>query len=278
MRINFYVNLDMLNFSRLGKVGRLGNQLFQVAFITHFAQKFGIKYQIPYWKYSEYFDYKFNFTTNDLLETQFDLVLREPGLGYYENYFTNYLTEINSKNVDIVTGYFQSYKYFSKQHTLKIFRPNNKFKPIKTDPSKGMAISVRRGDFVNHQHYNNIEADKFRELLQDFKQKKVFVFTDDYKYCRNEFIGPQYEFMEGLNDIEQLISLSQFEYFILSNSTFSYWGPMLNPNPQKVLYPYYMFPDQQRCNVYNEVYWPQETSVYIPYKNAINKGIQGNNL
>lgn len=261
----------MLSFSRLGKVGRLGNQLFQVAFITHFAQKFGIKYQLPYWKYSEYFDYKFNFSPVDLLEVSFDVVLKEPGLGYYEKYFVNHLSEMNNKNIDIITGYFQSCKYFTKEHALKIFKPNNKFKPLQPNVSKSVAISVRRGDFVNHHHYNNIEADLFRELLRDFPNFKVYVFTDDYKYCRNEFIGPQYEFMEGLNDIEQLITLNKFESFILSNSTFSYWGPMLNPSPKKVYYPYYMFPDLERCAVYNECYWPAEPEIYYAYKNPINK-------
>jgi len=262
----------MLSFSKLGKpeAGRLGNQLFQVAFITHFAQKFNIEYKLPYWKYAEYFDYKFSFTA-DLQELQSDLILQEPTLGYHEDYFVNYLPEIRTKNVNIAIGYFQSYKYFSKQHILNVFRFNDKFKSIKIDSSKCVAISIRRGDFVNHPHYNNIQADQFREILRNFKGHTVFVFTDDFKYCRNEFIGSHYEFMDGLSDIEQLINMSKFESFILSNSTFSYWGPMLSPKPKKVWFPYYMFPDLNRCKLYNELYWPQDRDIYTPFFNPINK-------
>jgi hypothetical protein len=262
----------MLSFSRLGRpeLGRLGNQLFQVSFITNFAHKFNIDYKIPYWRYAEYIDHKFNFSLG-LSKLNYDLVIEEPSLGYHEDFFLNHLPEIRDKRVNIATGYFQSYRYFTKQHVLKVFRFNDKFKSIKIDPSKSVAISVRRGDFVLHPHFNNIEAGAFKAVLKNFKKHKVFVFTDDFNYCKNEFTGPQYEFMEGLNDIEQLITMSKFELFILSNSTFSYWGPMLNPDTKKVWYPYYMFPDLNRCKLYNEIYWPQESDIYVPYMNLINK-------
>ncbi|HTH82125.1 MAG TPA: alpha-1,2-fucosyltransferase [Mucilaginibacter sp.] len=265
----------MLSFSKLGlpHAGRLGNQLFQVAFITHFAKKFDIEYKIPYWKYAEYFDYKFNFLEKDISAFQFDLIIKEPEIGYHEDLFERYLPYIRSKKTDIFISYFQSYKYFTKQHALNVFRFNSKFKAIKINPSKCVAVSVRRGDFINHPHFNNIEADTFKKILQNFKNHKIFLFTDDFQYCKSEFAGPQYEFMEGLNDIEQLINLSQFELFVLSNSTFSYWGPMLNPKPKTVFYPLYMSSDQNLCKIYNSQYWPQEPNIYIPYLNPINKPV-----
>jgi len=262
----------MITFSRLGKVGRLGNQLFQIAFITHFANKYRIPYSLPEWKYAAYFEQNINFT-NELPEC-YDLILKEPTLGYNEDYYLKYLSQMKSGNVDIITGYFQSYKYFTKSHILSVFKPSNKFRSITINPEKSVAISVRRGDFVSHKDYNNIDASVFRVLLENFKNYKVFVFTDDFGYCKREFIGNEFEFMEGLNDIEQLITLSKFDYFILSNSTFSYWGPMLSPSPKKVYFPYFMFPDLKRCSLYNRDYWPHEKEVYIPYINPINKAIK----
>ena len=261
----------MLCFSRLGQVGRLGNQLFQVAFITYFAKKHGIDYQMPFWKYADYFDYEFNFVDQEIQARPFDLIIKEPALGYHEDFFINFLPQIRTENVDIITGYFQSYKYFSKSHVLQIFKPSNKFTPEKINVSKSVAVSVRRGDFVKHSDYNNIEAPIFLDLLKQFPDFKVYIFSDDYKYCKANFIGSQFEFMEGLNDIEQLLTLRQFEYFLLSNSTFSYWGPMLSSSPKKVYYPYYMFPSLDRCKLYNEYYWPDEPETYISYRNPINK-------
>lgn len=256
----------MLSFSRLGQVGRLGNQLFQVAFITAFAERYNISYSLPYWKYADYFDYPLSFR-NDLSTMEFDMTIKEPALGYHEDYFKDLVPAMQQQNVNIITGYFQSYKYFSKQHVLKLFKFK---KELSVNVDKCIAISVRRGDFVRHGHYNNIEGETFRSLLQQFKDFKVFVFTDDYNYCKQEFIGSEFEFMEGLNDIEQLQLLSKFEYFILSNSTFSYWGPMLHPSPKHILYPKYMFPDLDRCDMYNREYWPPDKA-YISYINPINK-------
>lgn len=258
----------MISFLRLGLVGRLGNQLFQIAFITYFARKYNIQYMLPVWNYAGYFDHSFQFN-EEIKNISFDLTVKEPSLEYNEEYFVNLLPQITSKNVNIQTGYFQSCNYFSKEHALTIFKPW-KGPVIKTNFNKSIAISVRRGDFVRHSLYNNIEAATYRQLLGSFKNFKVFVFTDDYQYCRNEFIGSQYEFFDGATDIEQLLLMRQFRYYILSNSTFSYWGPMLNESPELVLYPRYMFPDLNRCALYNNQYWPKDKA-YIPYINEINK-------
>lgn len=258
----------MITFSKLGSYGNLGNQLFQIAFITHFAEKYQLSYHLPQWEYAAYFNYPFHFSAN--LPSSFDLVLHEPTEVYNEDYFVQYLSEMRAQNVDI-EGYLQSYKYFSKAHILKVFQPNEKFKPIQVNSDKCIAISVRRGDFVEHPLYNNIEAVTFIELLQHFRGFKVFVFSDDFNYCRKEFIGDQYEFMEGLSGIEQLLTMRLFDYFLLSNSTFSYWGAMLSTNPKKIYYPYYMFPSLRMCNMYNKDYWPTDNESYMFYINPLNK-------
>lgn len=258
----------MISFSKLGEYGRLGNQLFQIAFTTHFANKHQIPYQLPVWEYAEYFDYEFNYT--EKISKPFDLILQEPSLRYNEEHFEKYLTQMRSGHIDL-EGFFQSYKYFTKDHVLNIFKPNNKFIPVKIDKEKSVAISVRRGDFVNHRNYNNIEAVTFIELLKNFNGFKVYVFSDDFAYCKAEFVGNQFEFMEDLTGIEQLITMRTFDYFIVSNSTFSYWGPMLSPHPKKVYFPYFMFPNLGWSEMYNDQYWPHEVGVYISYKNPINK-------
>lgn len=257
----------MLTFSRLGQVGRLGNQLFQVAFITSFAERYGIDYALPEWPYSVAFKHRFHFR-NDLDALSYHKIVSEPSVGYCEDFFVSLLPEMRASNVNIRTGYFQSCKYFTKAHALKIFQP---VKPMRFDTKGWVAISVRRGDFVTHPFFVNVEADMFRKLLEEhFPKHRVIVFSDDYIYCRAEFVGPQYEFCEGYNDMEQLQIFRLFENYILSNSTFSYWGPMLSPHVKKVLYPLYMFPDMVRCDIFKRDYWPQNQE-YIPYINPINK-------
>jgi len=258
----------MMTFSKLGRYGRLGNQLFQIAFITFFAKKYEISYELPQWEYSEYFDYDFSFSDGVMQDS--DMIIYEPSIFYNETYFAKYVHEMKVKNVEI-EGYLQSYKYFTKEHVLNIFKSNQKFIPIDINHKQSVAISVRRGDFVENPHYNNIEASKFIELLKNFNNFKVYVFSDDFEYCKKEFIGDQFVFMEDLSGIEQLITMRTFNYFILSNSTFSYWGAMLSSSPKKVYFPFFMSPSLNLSHKYNVDFWPPEDGIYESYINPIKR-------
>lgn len=257
----------MLAFSRLGKIGRLGNQLFQVAFITAFAERHGIEYRLPPWRYAEHFAHSFNITSLD--DCQFDFTTREPGLGYHGRYFEALLPRVRRERVNIITGYFQSHLYFTKGHAQKIFRP--KIPSPRFDRASAVAISVRRGDFVDHPFYLTIEANVYLSLLANyFPGFTVYIFSDDFAYCRKHFQGSHFHFCDNLSDIEQLFLMAQFENFVLSNSTFSYWGPMLANSPKLVLYPQRMFSDPRACDLYNLIFWPQ-LKEYVAFANPINK-------
>ena len=248
-------------------MGRLGNQLFQVAFLVSFAERYGVDYALPEWDYAPFFAYDFKIDPN-LASRRFDKVVREPSSAYCEDFFIRLLPDIRKGDVDIETGYFQSCRYFTKQDVLRIFKSQIE---LEFDTRDWVAISVRRGDFLKHALYVDIEAHTYRELLSRyFPHHKVLVCSDDFAYCRSEFIGPQYEFCEGYEAVEQLMLFRLFENFILSNSTFSFWGPMLSTKVKKVFYPRYMFTDLERCALFNRDYWPH-TREYIPYDNPINK-------
>ena len=45
-----------ISFSQLGKHGRLGNQLFQIASTLGMAEKYGAEVVFPSWSYENYFD------------------------------------------------------------------------------------------------------------------------------------------------------------------------------------------------------------------------------
>lgn len=46
----------MISFSSLGKIGNLGNQLFQIASVIGIAEKNKTKAAFPEWKYEQYFE------------------------------------------------------------------------------------------------------------------------------------------------------------------------------------------------------------------------------
>ena len=47
----------MITFSKLGKHGNLGNQLFQIAALIGFSEKYKCDLVIPEWKYAQYFEH-----------------------------------------------------------------------------------------------------------------------------------------------------------------------------------------------------------------------------
>ena len=137
----------MITFSRLGKKGNLGNQLFQIASTIGIAKFNGHPYAFPYWRYSQFFKNKL-----PLLDSQIQFKnLNEKGFEYFEY-------RLGDNNYDL-NGWFQSEKYFDIGLVKEQFNFKKgltvrlKLKYGHLLDSKHILISVRRGDFVNHPYY-----------------------------------------------------------------------------------------------------------------------------
>ena len=135
-----------------------------------------------------------------------------------------------------LSGDLQSYKYFDhcKDEVIKMFKnPNYKEK-------KGyVSMHVRRGDYVNLSEYHyNLSIDYYKNAIDYFKGYKFLVFSDDIEWCKENFKGKDFTFIQNSNDFEDLYQMSECEHNIIANSTFSWWGAYLNPNKNKiVIYP-----------------------------------------
>lgn len=212
----------MLTYLKLGKKGNLGNQLFQIASTIGIANKNNHQFSFPKWKYSIYFDFNFPLIDEKL---NFQIVQEE---SYdYSN------IDLPSGNYNL-NGWFQSEKYFDislVKNSLK-FKPflvnqvNEKYKNIKSN--KNILISVRRGDFVNHPKYFQLDYRYyFLALTQNFPDwnKRTLIFTsDDINYCRRHFQFLENSvFVDNLNSVEQLVLATFCDDFVISNSTFSWW-------------------------------------------------------
>lgn len=161
----------------------------------------------------------------------------------------------------VLDGYFQSYKYF--EHYEKEIRALFDFKvSTNYDPSGKVSLHIRRGNYVSlSEHHHNLSIDYYRNAIDYFKGYKFLVFSDDIAWCKENFIGDEFEFVENQTDVEDLCLMSQCEHNVIANSTFSWWGAWLNNNPNKiVVYPnkwfgplnsqyetYDMFPPEWIC-------------------------------
>lgn len=114
----------------------------------------------------------------------------------------------------------------------------------KIQTSNSVAVHVRRGDaYLNSDKFNVCTLSYYESAIELFRQKldtpKFFFFSDDIDWCVKNFKDRDYNFCalqqskeDSLNDLN-LMSLCQNN--IIANSTFSWWGAWLNPNPTKLV-------------------------------------------
>ena len=212
----------MIVFSRLGKKGNLGNQMFQIASTIGIALKNNQEFSFPKWEYSKYF-------INQFPEIQKDenfKIVKEKSFKY--NQF-----RLDNGNYDI-DGWLQSEKYFDIRNTKALFLFEEQFITGLLNNHKHLfnkktiLISIRRGDFINHPYYFQLSFKfYFLALIKNFPDwgKKNLIFSsDDIAYCKYHFSFLKNAFfLEGLTAIEQLALGSQCDDFVISNSTFSWW-------------------------------------------------------
>lgn len=235
----------MILMSKFGEWGRFGNQLFQTAFLNSMAKRYGTTYQIPKWKYSEYFVNEFN--ESDTLPTP-DLKLNEPHYRYDQDFWDSH--DFKTKTVDVL-GYFQNEKYFSSPEEIKElfkFKPEiveavrEKYKHLLTKPT--IAVGVRRTDYLTSGQYHILSPAYYITALQkfDYKNCNIVFITDDRGWCYFHFKALNNAFFPQFDsDIEQFIcGTLMTEGWITANSTFHFWSSYLS-NAKRVIQPSQLF-------------------------------------
>ena len=123
-----------------------------------------------------------------------------------------------------------------------------------------VSIHIRRTDYLLKQNKNIFSeldqeyflsaVDVFENLLKE-ETLNFFVFSDDIAWAKNVFSQKNnVSFIEGFEDYEDLHLMSKCNHHILSNSTFSWWGAVLNKQEgKKVICPKDWFNgDRKRMN------------------------------
>ncbi len=232
----------MITFSKFGNHGNLGNHLHQLATLIGFSEKYTCNLILPPWKYSKYFE-------DPPLEGNIDaeIFIEEKKYHFTPEFWDEHAMEFQKKNVDIL-GWLQSEKYwehctekvlktlsFKKELVAKV---KNKYSYA--FKNEVIAISVRRGDFVTNPNFYLLPFEYYLKALlryfPDYKKYNIIFFSDDLNYCKNNLPKmPNIYFAFGMNDIEQLALMSQCQHFIISNSSFSWWGAMLGEKEKSII-------------------------------------------
>ena len=185
------------------------------------------------------------------------------------------LDEIRGKNI-MLSGYFQSYKYFEKNYNMicKIIMLHNKKMDVllKTDYTTEILLNTislhfRMGDYKTLQHMHPIMNLEYYATaltyidtnLDNEESFQVLYFCEDSDIAEVtdiiydlETIFPQFTFVrcnDTLQDWEQMLIMSLCGHNIIANSTFSWWGAHLNDNKDKmVCYPKLWFGEESPHN------------------------------
>jgi hypothetical protein len=204
---------------------RLGNQLFQIAAAHALAKQNNTELFCPEWEYQRYFKHQFRLYQKENVQN----VFIEKGFHY---------TPIEFKDNLAISGYFQSYKYFTKEIIDEIFELKYPFSshPL---PDKYAAIHVRRGDYLKFpDHHPLCAKEYYKQAIVLSGYKKFTIYSDDIKWCRENFesyFGYEFSFSDSNNEMMDFQLMTGYKCLIISNSTFSWWAAMINKNPDKII-------------------------------------------
>ena len=239
-------------FNHLGKLGQLGNQMFQYAATKGVASKLDVPFMIPNHrvlfddgignKYTILLFDAFKLTSASLLGTlRTENYVQENGFTFNKDLFKIDKTENCS-----LYGFFQTEKYF--KHIEKQIRKDFTFKDEIKDEcddlikqfTNPIALHIRRGDFVwNNKNHPPLSLDYYKSALDLFdSDREVIIFSDDTEWCKEQelFADDRFAVAEGGDQFYDLCLMSMCDDFIIANSTFSWWGAWLG-NRGKVVAP-----------------------------------------
>jgi len=159
-----------------------------------------------------------------------------------EKAFTYDTLDLPDYNIQL-TGYFQSFKYFQEyaSNVKDLYSPctetvSELFKKYPIIKEQVVSLHVRRGDYVNlSNHHHNLAMDYYLNAIDYFKGYKFLVFSDDIAWCKDNFKGDNFVFIDTKDDVTDLYLMSLCKHNIIANSTFSWWGAWLNNNANKVV-------------------------------------------
>jgi len=241
----------MLAFNHLGRMGQLGNQMFQFAAVKGIARHRGYDFMIP--KHEVTLSRSGNKNGCELF-LPFEPNVDNIGMFQTENFiiethfhFSQELFDTCQDNASLA-GYFQTPKYFN--HIEDEIRKDFTFKDEIKDPCESMieilnkpiALHIRRGDYINHAaHMYNQKLDYYKDALEYFgDDRQILIFSNDTKWCKEQEMFQESRFFmsESGSSYSDMCLMSLCHSFIIANSTFSWWPAFLATNEdKKVIYP-----------------------------------------
>lgn len=226
----------MITNTTIGRYGRFGNMLFQVAAIIGIARRTGHEFgfeplvnhdhrdrfgSLEDVDLQKYFVHPLPEFINDRQLTPIDFQWGYNDLSYFSH----------DVNWDL-HGHFQSEKYF--KHAIEEVRHYLTMKD-EVDMSDHVAIHVRRGDYDNHYH-TILDGNYYRQAIEQFPKGTKFVLFTDAIPAASAMLAGMADFMSICNTGSYITDwrvMKRCGGFICANSSYSLMAAILSEAPNK---------------------------------------------
>lgn len=230
--------------------GGIGNQLFQIAAGYAYSKKHykNLLINISNWTASQ--GSNPNVYANNLLKnftyyrgsTDHATKFEEEGFNYKE------IPEF--KGDVVINGYFQSLKYFEnykEEFVNQLDLPNFNMNFIDDD---SVAFHIRRGDYAKYPQVFGDNEEYFRKLFNQFKDRKINVFTDSPDYATKFSEVAKFTIIRSASELKDLTALANHKTLVCSNSSFSWWASVLGVEKDAIYVPKVWLHDRDCSDIY----------------------------
>lgn len=252
--------------------GRLGNQLFQYAFLNtirkdkEFVLSLNMDVLVSSFTInnSKFINISGNklvtFLSRKALPTIFKKLGNFKVISYFEEKrsadkhkvgysYTKGLLPISY----VQTGFFQSEIFFDAE--LLGFKQMNDSLSIadkvisELPDTEKVFVHVRRGDYLNEAFEGEIDISlpksyylKAIDVIEKQISNPFYIFlTDDYDFVNEAYRDINNKYISTESMLVDLAIMSKCRYGVVSNSSFSWWGAYLSENKKVMIFPKYWY-------------------------------------
>lgn len=237
-------------------MGGLGNQMFQIAFAYCMSRRTGatprfVRNQAGYLgagshpsKYYETLYQKLTFVDSLPIVSMHE---RHQNTAYDVVGHLRWMVDHHPGMAISFEGYWQAYSYYRefKNEIRELFTPAGGMKqylgdvfvrfPELREDNDFCFIGVRRGDYIRlADGANPCGMDFYTKAMRLANKSRYYILTDDVAWCKEKFVGDEFRFLEIADDLTQFMVSTLFHTYIISNSTFYWWGSFMSMDPDAV--------------------------------------------
>jgi hypothetical protein len=150
----------------------------------------------------------------------------------------------------LLDGYWQDERYFAHcaERVRNAFRPALPLPPAhaallaELRAQVSVSLHIRRGDYTSakRQRRFGLLSLEYYDAATAYMAAAVpdatfLVFSDDLEWCRENLREPGLRFSPSGPAAADLALMAACQHNVVANSSFSWWGAWLNPNPDKIV-------------------------------------------